>query len=71
MTTSMTAEDIRATVRQSYGEVARSKPTNTGCCTGATGCCAIPGNAADLASRRMGYSPEELASLPEGDNLGL
>lgn len=61
MTTS--AEEIRASVRAHYGQVAKAPVT--GC--GPAGCCG-PNPEASLA---LGYSAEELAAAPEGANLGL
>ena len=56
-------DDVRAAVREQYGSIARST-TGGGC---APGCCG-PGADASLA---LGYSPEDLASVPEGANMGL
>lgn len=73
MTSRATADDVRTAVRESYGEVARksAQEGGGGCCGGSTGCCAVPASAAGGASSQMGYTQEELASLPEGANLGL
>jgi SAM-dependent methyltransferase len=53
-----TNEEVRAAVREHYGEIAQ------GCIPG---CC---GSAAD-AGLALGYSAEDLASVPDGANLGL
>jgi SAM-dependent methyltransferase len=53
---------VRAAVRDQYGAVARS---GAGCC--APSCC----GAGAEASLRLGYSPEDLAAVPEGANMGL
>lgn len=58
-----TPEEIRAAVREQYGEVARSA-TPCGC---GTGCCG-PNPTASLA---LGYTSEQLAAVPDGANLGL
>jgi arsenite methyltransferase len=58
-----TKDEVRAAVREQYGNVARSG--------GAVGCspsCCGPGPDASLA---LGYSAEELAAVPEGANMGL
>ena len=55
--------DLKETVKARYGEVAEGTAT----CGSLCGC--TP-NAADLALA-FGYSAEELATLPEGTNLGL
>jgi SAM-dependent methyltransferase len=58
-----TKDEVRAAVREQYAKVARSEGMS-GC---APACCA-PG--AD-ASRKIGYSDEDLAAVPEGANMGL
>ncbi|MGB8332773.1 MAG: arsenite methyltransferase [Polyangiales bacterium] len=58
-----TNDDIRATVRNQYGSIARG--TAGGCC--APGTCG-PGGEASLA---LGYSAEDVAAVPEGANMGL
>jgi arsenite methyltransferase len=58
-----TKDEVRAAVREQYGNVARSAGT-TGC---APSCCG-PGASASLA---LGYSQEDLSAVPEGSNMGL
>lgn len=59
-----TSEEIRTAVRDRYADVAtKSEP-----CCGPT-CCGD--DDADRTSQGIGYSAEELASLPEDANLGL
>ncbi|MGK4007016.1 arsenite methyltransferase [Sorangium sp. So ce1036] len=58
-----TKDDVRAAVREQYGNIARST-AGAGC---APGCC---GPRAE-ASLKLGYSADELAAVPEGANLGL
>jgi SAM-dependent methyltransferase len=64
----MTASDhpIHETVRQAYGRIA---VTGGGCCGPQSTCCG-GGRAAEVALG-VGYSDAELATLPEGANLGL
>jgi len=62
--TEMTQDEIRAAVRAQYGNIARST-TGASCC-GPSGC--GPGASASL---KLGYSAEDLASVPEGANMGL
>ena len=64
----------REDVRERYEKIASGggccSPgggTTTGCCEGPAGSCCGD----SLVSIQLGYSPEELASLPEGANLGL
>jgi arsenite methyltransferase len=64
----MNSEAVREKVRKGYGQIAQSSGS---CCGPTPGCCgSSPVAAADLA-RHIGYSPEELAALPEGANMGL
>lgn len=52
---------LRRAVREGYAQIAR---LGSSCCRPAGGCCGS-------ANRPIGYSPEELDSVPEGANLGL
>ena len=63
-----TADRIRATVREAYGAVA-SQQQQGGCCTGSggTSCCGPTG----ASSTRLGYTEADLASVPDGADLGL
>ncbi len=69
------AEELRRDqVRQRYGTIASgggccspASGSTEGCCDGASDSCC--GDSA--VSIQLGYSPEELAGLPEGANLGL
>lgn len=57
-------DQVRAAVRERYGAVARTEGESS-CCS--PGCCG-PDSAQSL---RIGYSAEDLASVPEGANMGL
>ena len=57
------AQEVRDIVREHYSKVATS-PTTMGC---APGCCAPAAG----ASLKLGYSAEDLASAPEGSEMGL
>jgi len=63
----MRSKHIKKKVRESYGEIAKKgsscccSPTNEPCC----------GSEAKTASKAIGYSDQEIASVPEGANLGL
>ncbi len=61
-------DDIRTAVRKNYAKVAESQ--NSGCCSSSSSCCETPGHDNDM-SRRLGYSAEDLASVPEGADMGL
>jgi arsenite methyltransferase len=60
----LTSDQIRETVREQYGKVARAGKDAPGCCGGG-GC------GTGTGSERLGYSAEELAAVPEGADLGL
>ena len=63
----MKNDEIRKAVREGYAGVAKQ---SSPCCATAKPCC----GGADLAqniSKAIGYSDEELKSVPEGANLGL
>ncbi|MBN1587430.1 MAG: arsenite methyltransferase [Candidatus Omnitrophica bacterium] len=62
----MKESDVKKTVREGYGKIAT--PGQWGAPT--TNCCGTGSHAEDV-SKLMGYSEEELATLPEGANLGL
>lgn len=59
-----TKDQVRAAVREQYGAVARA----TGAVGCAPSCCGAPSGDASL---KLGYSAEDLASVPEGANMGL
>jgi SAM-dependent methyltransferase len=79
-------EEIRQTVRERYGKVARDGAGSsiigpqTSCCepsgasTGkasAASCCGSPEITSQQLSTLMGYSKEDIDSAPEGANMGL
>ena len=53
-------------VQDAYGRIAR---IGGGCCGPQSGCCG--GGRIDEVAQGVGYSAEDLATLPEGANLGL
>lgn len=62
------AEAVRAAVRDGYGKIAT---TAGGCgCKGVSCCGSNADDSAELA-KYVGYSTEEIATLPEGANMGL
>ena len=66
-------EVIRLAVRERYGEIARRGGQDSGCGQRSTGCCSGGGthDAATAASRHLGYSDEELLSVPADSDMGL
>ena len=63
----MKKEEVRKTVRQGYAQVAKS---GSSCCAPQSSCCGSSNVATDI-SKRVGYSDQEIESVPEGANLGL
>ena len=69
-------KDIKKIVREGYGAIASKNtsccgPAEPSCCGPAvSSCCGSPSTAEDI-SAKIGYSVEELKSVPEGANLGL
>ena len=61
---------IKEMVRARYGGIAASQSSDACSAPAASSCCGPATSEADKA-RRMGYSETELASVPEGANLGL
>ena len=59
-------QTVRETVRKGYASIAEGGGS---CCGPAVGCCAS-GDAAGVA-KAVGYTDAELATLPEGSNMGL
>ena len=58
-------KSIREEIRNNYGTIAR---TGGSCCGPATSCGCSP---ASDASRKVGYSEEDIIAVPGGANLGL
>jgi len=65
--TSLKKEEIRKVVRKRYAKIAS---TSSSCCTPAASCCGGANTARDM-SKRIGYTDDELETVPEGANLGL
>ena len=63
------AESVRNKVRDGYGRIAQQGSSRRS--SGASCCCGSTPITADKLARQVGYSPAELAALPEGANLGL
>ncbi|MBU3968281.1 MAG: arsenite methyltransferase [Euryarchaeota archaeon] len=62
----MKPEEIKKVVREGYGRIAK---TSGPCCPPTSSCCGS--SRPDDVSKTIGYSDEELSSVPEGANLGL
>jgi len=64
----MKKEEIRKSVRKGYALVAKG---GSSCCTPQTSsCCGTADTARDI-SKKVGYTDEDVNSVPEGANLGL
>jgi SAM-dependent methyltransferase len=63
----MKESEVKQVVRENYARVAQQSSC---CCNQSGSNCCGSGNARDM-SRGVGYSDEEMDSVPEGANLGL
>ena len=63
----MKGEEIRKVVRDGYAQVIKA---GSSCCIPCNSCCGGTDLAQDT-SKAIGYTDEELKSVPEGSNLGL
>jgi hypothetical protein len=59
-------ENVRNNVRQGYADISRK---GASCCGTVQTCCGS--GSAEGVAKAVGYSKTELASLPEGANMGL
>ena len=62
-------QKIHQLVREGYAKIAQD--TSAGCCSPGVSCCGSAPQDADKLARELGYSVEELKSLPDGANMGL
>jgi len=63
----LTDDQIRQNVRARYKEISLQSTPSSCCSPVASGCC----DPADTVSAKLGYSNDELTSVPAGANLGL
>lgn len=70
----MKEEAIKKIVREGYAQIAKQDSSCCGssssCCSPVSSCCGSANQAQNI-SRSIGYTDEELESVPEGANLGL
>jgi len=59
--------EIKKIVREGYAQIAKQ---NSSCCATTQPCCGSSNGAIDI-SKKIGYTKQELQSIPEGANLGL
>jgi SAM-dependent methyltransferase len=62
------SEAVRQKVRENYGRIAGSGGS---CCGPTPTCCGSTAVASEDLAKHIGYTPEELAALPDGANMGL
>ena len=63
----MKEKEIKKVVREGYAKIAKR---NTSCCIPVDSCCETTDTTKTI-TKNMGYSEEEMKSVPEGANLGL
>ncbi|OXS57382.1 arsenite S-adenosylmethyltransferase [Cohnella sp. CIP 111063] len=63
-------DEVRQHVRDRYKQIAIQDVSNAGCCSPSTSSSSCCGTANEVSSK-LGYSDEELSTVPEGSNLGL
>jgi len=63
----MKKEDIKEVIKKEYGEIAKQKKS---CCNLANSCCGNIKTAKDI-SKRIGYTDNDISTVPESANLGL
>lgn len=63
----MDEKKIKEVVRENYGKIAA---TSSSCC-GPSSCCGSSEGVAEKSGKNIGYTKEEMDSVPEGANLGL
>jgi SAM-dependent methyltransferase len=65
---SVKEEKVKKMVREGYAKIAKKEKS---CSSVQTSCCSNTADLSEDISRRIGYSEEEIGSVPEGANLGL
>lgn len=68
--TAKNSEDMKREVRSAYGNVAEANNKNQ-CCGNGRSCCGVLAKPDEAYSQELGYSKEDLDSVPEGCNMGL
>lgn len=68
--TSKNTEDVKREVRSAYGSVAEANNQNKSC-GNSRSCCGVSAKPESGYSQELGYSQEDLNSVPEGCNMGL
>ncbi|MBN1456050.1 MAG: arsenite methyltransferase [Methanomicrobia archaeon] len=63
----MREDELRKTVREGYAKIVKKERS---CCAPVSSCCGSTDWSEEI-SKKIGYTDEELKSVPEGANLGL
>lgn len=61
-------DEIRQEVRKRYGDIAKSDSTGCGC---SPSCCTLQDPSIKDLSAKLGYTSQEIDSVPDGANMGL
>ncbi|MGD0496229.1 MAG: arsenite methyltransferase [Candidatus Bathyarchaeia archaeon] len=64
----MEEENVKKMVREGYAKIAKKQKS---CCDTRTSCCSNGSDVSKEITKRIGYTEEEIGSVPEGANLGL
>ncbi len=64
----MKEEETKKVVREGYAKIAKQGGS---CCSPASSCCGSTTDLTQDISKKIGYTEEELTSVPDGANLGL
>jgi len=64
----MKEEETKKVVREGYARIAKQGGS---CCSPASSCCGSTTDLTQDISKKIGYTEEELTSVPDGANLGL
>lgn len=68
--TAKNTEDVKREIRSAYGGVAEANNQNKSC-GNSRSCCGVSAKPESGYSQELGYSQEDLNSVPEGCNMGL
>jgi SAM-dependent methyltransferase len=66
-----TKDDIQEAIKTRYGSIALAQRSGCGCSPVSESSCCATTASAETKSKAMGYSSEDVSSVPEGANLGL
>lgn len=67
---SKSSDNVKKEVRRAYGNVAQADNSSKSC-GNSRSCCGVSAKPDEKYSQELGYSQEDLTSVPEGCNMGL